>query len=106
MKRNIYILLGVVLLIGVALAQNADSGIAAVFKQEEPLPTETGPRAGLLAPGFSLKGMDGKPIPQVERRKRLYLSASGLPGVNPARRKRQRLAPWLLNIKMKWICME
>ncbi|WJH30211.1 MULTISPECIES: TlpA family protein disulfide reductase [Paenibacillus] len=60
MKRNIYILLGVVLLIGVALAQNADSGIAAVFKQEEPLPTETGPRAGLLAPGFSLKGMDGK----------------------------------------------
>ena len=34
MKRNIYILLGVVLLVGIALAQNAGDGIAAVFKQE------------------------------------------------------------------------
>ncbi|MFX3647423.1 MAG: TlpA family protein disulfide reductase [Paenibacillus sp.] len=60
MKRNIYILLGVVLLVGIALAQNAGDGIAAVFKQEEPMPTETGPRAGLLAPAFSLTAMDGK----------------------------------------------
>lgn len=60
MKRNIYILLGVVLLVGIALAQNADNGIAAVFKQEEPMPTETGPKAGLLAPAFSLQAMDGK----------------------------------------------
>jgi len=60
MKRNIYILLGAVLLVGIALAQNAGDGIAAVFKQEEPMPTETGPRAGLLAPAFSLTAMDGK----------------------------------------------
>lgn len=60
MKRNIYILLGALLLVGIALAQNAGDGIAAVFKQEEALPTETGPRAGLLAPAFSLQGMDGK----------------------------------------------
>ncbi|WP_145409397.1 TlpA family protein disulfide reductase [Paenibacillus xylanexedens] len=60
MKRNLYILFVAVLLVGFALVQNAGDGIAAVFKQEEPLPTETGPRAGLLAPEFSLTAMDGK----------------------------------------------
>ncbi|CAH1215090.1 MULTISPECIES: TlpA disulfide reductase family protein [Paenibacillus] len=60
MRRNLYIILGVVLLVGIAVAQNKGEEIAAVFSQEKPLPTKTGPQAGLLAPAFSLQGMDGR----------------------------------------------
>ncbi|MCK6074223.1 TlpA disulfide reductase family protein [Paenibacillus silvae] len=60
MKRNKYIMLGVVLLVTLTMARNTEGGITAVFKQEEPMPTETGAKAGLLAPPFSLTGLDGK----------------------------------------------
>lgn len=60
MKRNKYILLGVILLVSITMARNTEVGISTVFKQDEPVPTETGPRAGLLAPAFSLTAMDGK----------------------------------------------
>ncbi len=60
MKRNLYILLGVIVLIGIALYQNAGPGIQAAFQHEKPMPTETGPEAGLLAPAFTAQGLDGK----------------------------------------------
>lgn len=60
MKRNLYILIGVIVLIGIAIYQNAGPGIQSVFRHEQPMPTETGPKAGLLAPPFSLQGLDGK----------------------------------------------
>ncbi|GIO30239.1 MULTISPECIES: TlpA family protein disulfide reductase [Paenibacillus] len=60
MKRNLYILLGVIVLIGIAVYQNAGPGIQAAFRHEEPMPTETGPKAGLLAPAFTAQGLDGK----------------------------------------------
>ncbi|MCJ8010381.1 TlpA family protein disulfide reductase [Paenibacillus sp. KQZ6P-2] len=60
MKRNLYILLGVIVLIGIAIYQNAGPGIQSVFQQEKPMPTETGPKAGLLAPEFTAQGLDGK----------------------------------------------
>ncbi|CAM2958821.1 TlpA disulfide reductase family protein [Paenibacillus sediminis] len=61
MKRNLYILLAALVLVGVALFQNVGPGFAAVFQSEssKELPAETGPKAGLLAPPFSLQGLDG-----------------------------------------------
>ncbi|WP_054958028.1 TlpA family protein disulfide reductase [Paenibacillus dakarensis] len=59
MKRNM-IILAVILFAAAAVIYNqAGDKIEAVFKAEEPMPTETGPKAGLLAPSFSLKGLDG-----------------------------------------------
>ncbi|GAB6988643.1 TlpA disulfide reductase family protein [Paenibacillus pini] len=60
MKRNLYILLAVVILIGIAVYQNKGPGVQSVFQQEKALPTETGPKAGLLAPPFTATGLDGK----------------------------------------------
>ncbi|MEC0239097.1 TlpA disulfide reductase family protein [Paenibacillus dokdonensis] len=59
MKRNLYILLGVIVLIGIAVYQNAGPGIQSVFQHEKAMPTETGPKAGLLAPAFTAQGLDG-----------------------------------------------
>ncbi|MDR0270636.1 TlpA disulfide reductase family protein [Paenibacillus sp.] len=60
MKRNLYILLGVIILVGIAIYQNAGPGIQSVFQHEKPMPTEMGPKAGLLAPAFTAQGLDDK----------------------------------------------
>ncbi|SMF78615.1 Thiol-disulfide isomerase or thioredoxin [Paenibacillus uliginis N3/975] len=60
MKRNLTIL-AILLLAGVLVIYNqAGDKIESVFMAEKPLPTETGAKAGLLAPAFSLEGLDGK----------------------------------------------
>ncbi|MGO4785945.1 TlpA family protein disulfide reductase [Paenibacillus sp. 2KB_20] len=60
MKRNIIILVLLVVAAGAVIYNQAGDNIQAVFTQEKPLPTETGAKAGLLAPTFTLKGMDDK----------------------------------------------
>lgn len=60
MKRNIIIIVSLLLAAGTVIYNQAGDNIKAVFMQEEPLPTETGAKAGLLAPTFTLKGMDDK----------------------------------------------
>lgn len=62
MKRNGYIVIAALILIAIAIFQNTGSSsrIQAVFQMDKPLPTETGPQAGLLAPPFSLEGLDGE----------------------------------------------
>lgn len=52
--KNILILFGVVVLIGITIYQNLD-----ISKQEAMLPTEVGPWKGALAPSFMLPNMDG-----------------------------------------------
>lgn len=54
MKRNVLIVLAIVALACVAFVQNK-SGLEA-----KALPTETGPQKDMLAPSFSLKGLDGE----------------------------------------------
>lgn len=60
MKRNIIIIVLLVVAAGAVIYNQAGDNIQAVFMQEKPLPTETGAKAGLLAPTFTLKGMDDK----------------------------------------------
>ncbi|OAB39900.1 redoxin [Paenibacillus macquariensis subsp. defensor] len=60
MKRNVYIVIATLILIAIAISQNTGSGVQAVFQMNKPLPTEAGPEAGLLAPSFSMVGLDGK----------------------------------------------
>ncbi|WP_211747667.1 TlpA disulfide reductase family protein [Paenibacillus sp. Marseille-Q4541] len=64
MKRNLYIWIGILLLIGFAFWQTSDKegglNIQSVFQTESPIPTETGAKAGLLAPSFQLKGLGNK----------------------------------------------
>ncbi|AJS59422.1 TlpA family protein disulfide reductase [Paenibacillus sp. IHBB 10380] len=61
MKRNLYIWLGALILVGIALYPfSGTGGVQAVFQQSQALPTETGPEAGKLAPPFSLVGLDEK----------------------------------------------
>lgn len=57
MKRNLIILAVLLLAAGAVIYNQAGPEIKAVF-MEEPLPTEVGARDGLLAPSFTLKGMD------------------------------------------------
>ena len=59
MKRNITVLIVTIILLAIAVYQNADTGVQAVFQMSKPLSTESGPRAGLLAPPFSATGLDG-----------------------------------------------
>ncbi|WP_106766307.1 TlpA family protein disulfide reductase [Paenibacillus faecalis] len=60
MKRNLTILVMIVL-VGILVVYNqAGDKIVSVFMDEKPLPTETGAKAGMLAPAFSLEGLDGK----------------------------------------------
>ena len=59
MKRNL-IIIAVLLFAAAAVIYNqAGDRIAEVFSPEPSLPVETGAKAGLLAPSFTLKGMDG-----------------------------------------------
>ena len=64
MKRNWYIWSGILLLIGIAFWQTSHKegglSIQNVFQAETPIPTETGAKAGLLAPSFELEGLDNK----------------------------------------------
>lgn len=60
MKRNWIILTVLLLAVATVIYNQAGDKIESVFKEEEPLPTETGAKAGLLAPAFSLEGLDGK----------------------------------------------
>ncbi|SEL03222.1 Thiol-disulfide isomerase or thioredoxin [Paenibacillus sp. cl141a] len=60
MKRNIIIIVLLLIAAGAVVYNQAGDDIQAVFMQEKPLPTETGAKAGLLAPTFTLKGMDDK----------------------------------------------
>lgn len=60
MKRNIIIIVLLLVAAGAVVYNQAGDDIQAVFMQEKPLPTETGAKAGLLAPTFTLKGMDDK----------------------------------------------
>ncbi|MBJ9989110.1 MULTISPECIES: TlpA disulfide reductase family protein [unclassified Paenibacillus] len=60
MKRNLYILLAFLVLAGVVVYQSAGDKIQAAFQQEKPMPTETKPQAGYLAPAFTATGLDGK----------------------------------------------
>lgn len=61
MKRTAFIILGIVILVGIAIYQNADGNLVkSVFMQSKELPEETGAEPGLLAPTFSLEGVDGK----------------------------------------------
>lgn len=60
MKRNIIIIVLLLIAAGAVVYNQAGDDIQAVFMQEKPLPTETGAKAGLLAPTFILKGMDDK----------------------------------------------
>lgn len=100
MKRNKYILIGVILLISITMARNTEDGIAAVFKQDEPMPTKTGPRAGLLAPAFSLTAMDGKTYSVGGAKKRPLSSVSGRRGVSHVNRKLRSSTKWLRNIRI------
>ncbi|MGF7045784.1 thiol-disulfide isomerase/thioredoxin [Paenibacillus sp. DS2015] len=60
MKRNLYIWLGALILVGVAIYQvSGTGGVQTVFQQSQALPTEIGAEAGKLAPPFSLAGLDG-----------------------------------------------
>lgn len=60
MKRNIIIIVLLLIAAGAVVYNQAGDDIQAVFMQEKPLPTEAGAKAGLLAPTFTLKGMDDK----------------------------------------------
>lgn len=64
MKRNLYIWTGILLLIGFAFWQTSSKegglSIQSVFQTGAPLPTETGAKAGLLAPPFKLNGLANK----------------------------------------------
>ncbi|WP_422657649.1 TlpA disulfide reductase family protein [Paenibacillus sp. EC2-1] len=60
MKRNLIILTIILFAAAVVIYNQAGDKIQSVFMAEEPLPTETGAKAGLLAPEFSLQGLDGK----------------------------------------------
>ncbi len=60
MKRNLYIVMATLILVVIAISQNTGSGVQAVFQMDKPLPTETGPEAGKLAPPFTASGLDGK----------------------------------------------
>lgn len=60
MKRNIIIIVLLIVAAGAVIYNQAGDNIKAAFMQEDPLPTETGAKAGLLAPTFTLKGMDDK----------------------------------------------
>lgn len=64
MKRNLYIWIGILLLIGFAVWQTSykEDGLSiqSIFQSDAPIPTETGAKAGLLAPPFELKGLDSK----------------------------------------------
>ncbi|ACX66815.1 MULTISPECIES: TlpA family protein disulfide reductase [Paenibacillus] len=60
MKRNIILIVLLLIAAGAVVYNQAGDDIQAVFMQEKPLPTETGAKAGLLAPTFTLKGMDDK----------------------------------------------
>ncbi|AOZ93987.1 TlpA family protein disulfide reductase [Paenibacillus crassostreae] len=59
MKKKITIWIGILILVTLAIFQNSDAGVQTVFKMDKPLPTESGPEAGLLAPAFSTTGLDG-----------------------------------------------
>lgn len=59
MKRNWIIWTILLIAAGAVIYNQAGDKIEAVFMAEEPLPTETGAKAGLLAPPFSLEGLDG-----------------------------------------------
>ncbi|SFS46064.1 TlpA disulfide reductase family protein [Paenibacillus sp. 453mf] len=62
MKRNRYIIVGVLLLFGIAIWQSGGGAgliqLQSVFQTEEPMPTEVGAKAGMLAPSFQLNGME------------------------------------------------
>lgn len=60
MKRNLFILVLLLIAAGSVVYDQAGDNIKAVFMQEEPIPTEVGARDGLLAPSFTLKGIDNK----------------------------------------------
>lgn len=60
MKRNIMILVLILIAAGAVIYNQAGDDIEAVFLQEKPLPTETGAKAGLLAPTFTLQGFEDK----------------------------------------------
>lgn len=58
MKKNLIIIAVIVCAAAVVIYNQAGDRIAAVFSPEPPLPVETGAKAGLLAPPFTLKGTD------------------------------------------------
>ncbi|MEC0228974.1 TlpA disulfide reductase family protein [Paenibacillus alba] len=55
MKKNIFVIVLVVLLAGVAVYQNAQRA-----NKETLMPTEQAPQVNFLAPSFTLTGLDGK----------------------------------------------
>lgn len=58
-RLNITILIAFVSIVVFVLWQNREPKAEAVFRQQEQSPMKTGPKAGLLAPAFSLQGTDG-----------------------------------------------
>lgn len=60
MKRNLVILMLLLIAAAAVIYNQAGDKIESVFMAEKPLPTETGAKAGLLAPAFSLEGLDGQ----------------------------------------------
>ncbi|GAB6926400.1 TlpA disulfide reductase family protein [Paenibacillus sp. JCM 10914] len=58
MKRNWIIVVLLIIAAGAVVYNQAGENIQAVFMQEQPLPTETGAKEGLLAPSFTLKAME------------------------------------------------
>ncbi|MFF2018186.1 TlpA family protein disulfide reductase [Paenibacillus sp. NPDC058177] len=57
-KRNLAVVTLIVILVVLVMWRERGSEAVAVFKSQE-LPTESGPRAGLLAPALTLQGSDG-----------------------------------------------
>lgn len=58
-KLNITIVILIVCVAGFAVWHNREPKAVAVFGQQDEPPMKIGPRAGLLAPSFSLQGTDG-----------------------------------------------
>src|SRR5690554_6292552 len=68
MKRNIGVLLIVVILVSIAVFQNLSNA-----DQEVVLPEEEAPKVNFLAPSFTLEGMDGKTYEVGGRRDKLLI---------------------------------
>ena len=102
MKRNIIILVLLVVAAGAVIYNQAGDNIQAVFTQEKPLPTETGAKAGLLAPTFTLKGMDDKTYAGGGARDKAMVVNFGHPGVSRASKKPRSSISWRRNMQMSW----
>ena len=59
MKRN-FVIMVLILAAAAAVIYNQTGKVIPSFTAAKPLPTEKGAKAGLLAPDFTLKGLDGQ----------------------------------------------